>query len=52
MVNAMKSRLYKINVEEAAILSLVVSFTLVLLTILGWALWGALSQLTNRMLFD
>jgi hypothetical protein len=48
----MKPRSNKINVEEAAILSLVVSLTLALLTIFGWALWGTLSQLTNRMLFD
>jgi hypothetical protein len=48
----MKPRSYKIDVEEAAILSLVVSITLVLLTTFAWALWAAMSQLTTRMLLD
>jgi hypothetical protein len=48
----MKPRSYKIDVEEATILSLVVSITLVLLTTFGWALWASMRQLTNRMLLD
>jgi hypothetical protein len=46
----MKPRSHKIKVEEAAILSLVVSLTLVLLTIFGWTLWATASQLLASVL--
>jgi hypothetical protein len=50
MVNAMKPRGYKNNVEDAAILSLMVSLTLALLTIFGWAMWAIGSQFVEPVL--
>jgi hypothetical protein len=39
-----KSRASGFDVEDAAILSLVVSFSLILLTIFGWSVWTVTNQ--------
>ncbi len=45
----MKSRAYKLDVEEAAIISVVISFSLIFLTVFGWAMWGSMRQFVEAV---